>query len=67
MKPEEEQEYCDVCDHRIVGGVACDGFPRECLHQYPAVKPAQAECPHFEDVMDSFLGEDEFDAIRGLD
>lgn len=65
MSPEKEQEYCEVCEHRIVHGVACNGVPRECAHPQPAAAPE----PHPRNAVavDSFFDDDEYDAVRGLD
>jgi len=59
--------HCEVCDHRIVNGVACDGPTIEC----PLIRTNQAsQCPQYGfDRLELTAqgGPEEFDAIRGFD
>jgi hypothetical protein len=58
--------HCEVCDHRIVNGVACDGPTVEC----PLIGTSQPrQFPqHGFDCLELVTqgGPEEFDAIRGF-
>ena len=60
------QEICNICDHQMVPGVACDGQFEECPHH--TGQPVSAPGPDFgvyaEEVLD-LAQPGEFDAVRG--
>ncbi|MEJ2576420.1 MAG: hypothetical protein P8106_06960 [Gammaproteobacteria bacterium] len=67
MKLQQKYQYCDVCDHRIVPGVACDGQPRECPHQdHPLPAGYDRRCTFPVQAVALALPS-EFDAVRGVD
>lgn len=62
----QEPEYCTVCDHKIVPGVACDGQPEECpFHPEHGMKHRQSD--RFAATVDSLTGDKDIDAIRSID
>ena len=67
MEPKKEAEYCDVCDHRIVRGVACDGHPNECTYHSEGLKGAAVRHADYSAAVARCLGNEDCDAVRGID
>jgi len=67
MKFQQQYQYCDVCDHRIVPGVACDGQPSECPHQDHPLLSADTRHTVIPVRAVTVALPGEFDAVRGID
>ena len=62
----QEKAICNVCDHNIVAGVACDGTTGECPSQVAQAKK-QHQTPLFAATVDRVTGESDFDCVKGID
>ncbi|MGD2082669.1 MAG: hypothetical protein PVF91_06875 [Chromatiales bacterium] len=66
MAHQAVQEVCNICDHQMVPGVACDGQFEECPHHL-ALGTAATGLDfgvYAEEVLD-LAQPGEFDAVRG--
>jgi hypothetical protein len=62
----QQTAFCDVCDHKIVTGIACDGQPKECpYHAVHGTKHRQID--NFAMAVDSLTGKSDPDAVRSID
>jgi len=62
----QDKAICNVCDHNIVAGVACDGMTGECPSQVTQTKKQHQTSP-FAATIDKVTGESDFDCVKGID
>ena len=62
----QESTFCEVCDHKIVSGIACDGQPEECpFHAVHGTKQRQMD--RYAAAVDSLTGKKDADVVRSVD
>lgn len=63
----KEADFCTVCDHKIIPGVACDGQPEECPFHAVHHNNAHRQESRYATVVDSMIGDKDLDTVKGID